>query len=77
MVEIIESKVDKLYENAKMAYHHIGKLCECVEELRERAKGDYRDEDDDYDMSERRGRSGRRGGYRDDYREMNSRYSRY
>ena len=49
MVEISESKIDKLAEHAEGAIKHVGKLMQCIEELSEEGS-----------MGERGGRYGNR-----------------
>lgn len=59
MIEISESKADKLKEHAYKSMKHLGKLYECIEEICEGGS-----------MSERGGRYGNRGGsmgYREDW----------
>lgn len=67
MIEISESKIDKLAEHAEGAIRHVGKLMQCIEELQdghmgERHRGRYgmRDEDARYPMREDGGRYGMR-----------------
>lgn len=80
MVEIPEDKVEGLHAHIKKAYHHLGKVCECIEELKERGESNYREDDyeeDDYQMMGNRGRSGSRRGQRSGSRGMDGRYSTY
>lgn len=65
MIEISESKVDKLSEHASKALKHIGRLMECVEEI-------YGDDE----MGERRGddRDGRYGNRYDGVGRYGNRY---
>lgn len=61
MIEISESKIDKLAEHAEGAIRHVGKLMQCIEELSE-----------DGHMSERGGYE--RGGHYGNRHDGGSRY---
>lgn len=71
MIEISESKVDKLAEHAGKAIKHVGKLMECIEEIQESSnsmgernysRGSYGNRN-----SYRSGNYGNRMGYREDW----------
>lgn len=90
IVEITESKVEKMSDYAEKMLKYGGKLMQCIEELsegegigrRERER-EYDDDDDRYDEMGERGGSGRGGyGERSGYGERRGvrgtgRYSRY
>ncbi len=67
MIEISESKVEKMSELAEKMVRYGGKLMQCLEELSNgESMGERWDDDEDYDdMGERGGYSGGsgRGGY--------------
>ena len=67
MIEISESKVEKMSDYAEKMVRYGGKLMQCLEELSNgESMGERRDDDEDYDdMGERGGYSGGsgRGGY--------------
>lgn len=81
MIEITESKVDKLTEHIEQGLRHLGKAMQCVEEWKEKSHSRYGDRYGDRNEGGRYRTSsayGNRGsmGYRDeeDWEEMNERY---
>ncbi|MBE6299814.1 MAG: hypothetical protein E7083_05690 [Bacteroidales bacterium] len=77
MIEITESKVDKLSEHIEQCLRHLGKAMQCVEEWQEKSHSRYgdRNESGRYRTSSAYGNRGSMG-YRDeeDWEEMNERY---
>lgn len=77
MIEITESKVDKLSEHIEQGLRHLGKAMQCVEEWKEKSHSHYgdRNEGGRYRTSSAYGNRGSMG-YRDeeDWEEMNERY---
>ena len=76
MIEIEDSKVEKMYDNAEKMLKYGGRLMQCIEEISEGKRmgqrNDYDDYDDEYDdMGQRGGYAGgygnRGGGYGNRY----------
>lgn len=63
IIEISENKMEHLGENVEKALKYMGKVMQCVEEMKEHSRiGEHYDEDDEYDgrMDERYGNRGSR-----------------
>ena len=63
IIEISENKMEHLGENVEKALKYMGKVMQCVEEMKEHSRmGESYDEDDEYDgrMDERYGNRGSR-----------------
>lgn len=61
IIEISENKMEHLGENVEKALKYMGKVMQCVEEMKEHSRmGERYDEDDEYDgrMNERYGNRG-------------------
>lgn len=73
MIEISEDKIDSLVEHVSKSIKCLGKVAECLEEIR----GEGYEDEDEYDERDRYAAGGSREMYRRGGRSRNTRGGRY